>query len=132
MNRMLIQNQRAREAMENQHAQVQLHNNSSALQVARNRSHERKIRLEDECTLVENDKRNKFRHDREALQYKKAQQQLVNDINSQMIMAKQQGRHDIARKNPVQVDSDVALSLINTQLLKEEPPAPVGKVSFII
>ena len=44
--------------------------------------------LEDECVLVENDKKNKFRHDQETLKYKKIQQQMMNEVNSKMIIDK--------------------------------------------
>ena len=129
-----MKNLRGREALDTQAAQVKLHNNSSAKLKARNNSLERQIMLDDECVIVENDRQNKFRHDWEAQQYKKSQQQIMNEINSQMIIEKkkEKKKQEIAKKNPVQVDSDIALSLINNQLLRAEPPVPVGKVSFII
>ena len=88
--------------------------------------------LDDESVLVENDKKNKFRHDLEALKYKKIQQQMMNEVNSKMINDKIKDKKKVAKKNPVQVDSDVALSLINNKLLLDQPEAPAGKVSFII
>ena len=88
VNRMLMKNMRGREAMDSQATKVKLHNNSSAIIKARNNSLERQIMLDDECVIVENDRQNKFRHDWEAQQYKKAQQQLINEVNSQMIIEK--------------------------------------------
>ena len=83
-----MKNMRGREAMDSQATKVKLHNNSSAILKARNNSLERQIMLDDECVIVENDRQNKFRHDWEAQQYKKAQQQLINEVNSQMIIEK--------------------------------------------
>ena len=85
---MLIKNQKTREAMDSKTAQVKLYNNSSAILKARNKSQERQIMLEDEYVIVENDKKNKFRHDLETLKYKKIQQQIMNEVNSKMIIDK--------------------------------------------
>ena len=68
--------------------------------------------------------------ERELLKFKKAQRDFMNQCNAQIIKEKQSQKLDISPKNPVQVNSDAALSLINKEVLEAEPS--LSKASFII